>query len=157
MRFKYKPFTYLTPKTQARMARDTEFLEMYDSLLSLLLQHNVKNPVKHAVRFTLRNGTPRYHVGYRRAYDVVRHILKTGEAPLQGEGQSRMWLDFADRTRQLCALSPRITAAAAIEWVLNNCRARQFYLSEDYAEHQMRQARHERLLRLAARLRRSYR
>lgn len=132
-------------KKKARQERDHEFLETYKATLAQLINAKVKNPKMEAVRWTIHNGAPHYHVSYERAYRVVCQILRNGKVPVKPSLQARMWHEIAQR---VCSLTQqgRVSVAKALELVLLHCRASRFFISEHYAyANLLPRARHERL------------
>ena len=119
-------------KQKNRQDRDREFMAMYREALQLMIARGVKSPAREAIRFTVHNGTPRYHVSYDRAYEVVRQMM-AGRVPVRESLQRQMWQEIADRVRQLMAAGD-IPLTRAVEFVLLNCRASRFFITERYAK-----------------------
>ncbi|MBO7609086.1 MAG: hypothetical protein J6S96_02640 [Muribaculaceae bacterium] len=134
-------------KQQARKARDLEFIETYKAALEQLISAKVKNPKMEAVRWTIFNGAPHYHVSYERAYRVVCKILHEKSSPIKPSLQACMWNEIAQRVSSLTQYG-RVSVAKALELVLLHCRASRFFISEHYAyANLLPRARHERLAR----------
>ena len=119
-------------KTQAREARDREFMETYRQALDMFLRQGVSNPKRLAVRWAIYHGAPHYHVSFDRAYKVVNHILHKGRNPLLPSLQAKMWLEIADRVNELIQ-SAGMSVSRALDFVLAHCRASRFFITEHYA------------------------
>ena len=137
-------------KTLSRTERDSEFMEIYTRALELALKQRVAHPKRLAVRWTIYNGSPRYHVSYDRAYKVVRHLLSKPTQPLQSSLQLEMWREITSRVKMLTE-GRAMSVAQALEFVLMHGRASRFFVSERYAyESIVPRARRERMQRLFA-------
>lgn len=121
----------MTGKEKMRKARDAEFMAMFGQVFDLMLDRGVPHPVDAALRFTLENGTPHYHVSFERAYRVVNKLLG-GTGHVKGTLRREFWNEITDRVRQLIA-DGAMSVAAAVEFVLEHCRASRFFLSFNYA------------------------
>ncbi|MBQ4005718.1 MAG: hypothetical protein II609_03010 [Muribaculaceae bacterium] len=142
----------LNGKQRARQERDKEFLDMFGDVLRLMLDRKMPHPLKSAVLFTLHNGTPHYHVSFDRAYIVTNIVLRTGEPPVKNPVQRALWLEIAQRVQQLVAMSGGgLSVAKALEYVLLNCRATRFYMSEKWALRHIHTMRAEKRQRLSQR------
>ena len=142
---KHSTSTTTNGKKVARQSRDREFLDMYDKALASVLKQNISNPKRVAVRWTIYNSCPHYHVSFDRAYKVVSHLLRKGYAPLMPSLQASMWMEIAQRVRSLIN-DAGMSIAKAIDFVLTNCRASRFFISEHYAYTTLvDRARHERM------------
>lgn len=120
-------------RTENRRARDMEFVAMYNPTLQLMIRRGVSAPRRAAIRFVIHNGHPRYHVSYKRAYEVVRQLVGYGKMPILPSLQAEMWHEIADRVAQLCQQSG-VSIACALEFVLEHCRASRFFFTESYAD-----------------------
>ena len=130
-----------------RAERDREFQELFDETYDLMVRRKVKHARREAIRFTLANGKPRYHVSYERASIVVPKILKNGKMPLRCPMPAMMWSEIAQKVQQMMC-GGKMSMAAAIEFVLENCRASRFFITEHYAFARFRpSSRRKRLLR----------
>ncbi|HAP51054.1 MAG TPA: hypothetical protein DCQ56_07555 [Porphyromonadaceae bacterium] len=130
-----------------RAERDREFQELFDEIYDLMERRKVRHARREAIRFTLANGKPRYHVSYDRASIVVPKILKNSKMPFQRPMPALMWAEIAQKVRQVMC-GGKMSMAAAIEFVLTNCRASRFFITEHYAALRFKpSSRRERLLR----------
>ena len=114
-------------------ARDMEFVAFYNEALRLMVDRKVEAPRRQAIRFVVHNGHPRYHVSYKRAYEVVRQLLRSGKTPTNNSLQVQMWQELAGRVGTLCR-DTGMSIAGALEFVLAHCRATRFYISERHAD-----------------------
>lgn len=124
--------------------RDREFLALYHPTLDALLEQgmSVSKARRAAVKFTIANGHPHYHVNHERAYRCVCHLLNDEDK--KGNGactfrteedmrlpQSRlrrmMWYEITDHVRTL--KSQGMSTDRAIDHVLEHCRASRFFIS----------------------------
>lgn len=119
-------------KKLARISRDKEFLTTYKAALAHLIESKVKNPKLLAVRWTILNSSPHYHVSYERAYKVICHILRHNELPIKPSLQACMWNEIAQRVKALTG-NGITSISKALELVLTHCRASRFFISEHYA------------------------
>ena len=124
--------------------RDQEFLALYHPTLDALLEQGMPagKARRAAVEFTIANGHPHYHVDLERAYRCVCHLLNAedkkgaGARTYRGTDESnfpkcrlrqQMWYEITDRVRSLHKQGLSVTAA--IEHVLEHCRASRFFIS----------------------------
>ena len=70
-------------------ARDMEFVALYNDTLKLMIDRGVAAPRREAIRFTIHNGHPRYHVSYKRAYAVVCQLINHGKKTLNNHSWAR--------------------------------------------------------------------
>jgi hypothetical protein len=133
----------MNEKTHLRIMRDKEFLDLYHETLNLMLANGVKDARRAAINFALYNGHPHYYVSFDRAYIVVCSILRHDKSPINNNHLDMMWHEIASRVEALTAAG-NVSIATAIKFVLDNCRASRFFLSEKYAYHNTYRASHER-------------
>ncbi|MBR1881995.1 MAG: hypothetical protein IJ808_03100 [Muribaculaceae bacterium] len=107
-------------------ARDDEMVKLYNETLLLMVRHGVDAPRSEAVKFVVANGSPRYHVSYKCAYENVRKRLSKGKMPIAFSPQECMWNEMALRVKQLTACG--ISIAAAVDFVLRHCRATRYFI-----------------------------
>ena len=124
--------------------RDKEFLALYNPTLDALLEQGL-SPSKArraAAEFTIANGRPHYHVGHERAYRCVCRLLNAHDKKGNGARSYRsreemglakrrlrqqMWYEIASHVRELSSRGMSIDAA--IDHVLEHCRASRFFIS----------------------------
>lgn len=137
-------------KTKMKHMRDKEFLDMYHEALMLMTSSGVANARRAAILYTIYNGKPHYHVSYERAYLLVCRILKSGNVPIQNPRLRAMWGEIAGHVRHL--VNDRgISISKAVEFVIANCRASRFYISEEYGWRHTYEASRERKRALLSR------
>ena len=124
--------------------RDREFLALYHPTLDALLEQgmNESQARRAAVKFTIANGHPHYHVSHERAYRCVCHLLNdkdkkgNGATTFRTEEEMRlpqsrlrrqMWYEITDQVRSL--KSQGMSTDRAIEHVLEHCRASRFFIT----------------------------
>ena len=125
--------------------RDKEFLELYHPTLDTLLQQGMSENKarKVAVRFTIANGHPHYHVNHERAYRCVCHLLsaedkkgngartyRTSEVIEQlakGRLRLQMWYEITAHVQELTAQG--MSVERALDHVLEQCRASRFFIT----------------------------
>jgi len=132
-------------------ARDMEFVALYNETLRLMVDRKVEAPRRQAIQFVIHNGSPRYHVSYKRAYEVVRQLLRSGKMPTGKSLQVQMWQELAGRVDTLCN-DTGMSIAGALEFVLEHCRATRFYISERHADSILDRARRQYRQRKLARV-----
>ena len=124
--------------------RDKEFLALYNPTLDALLEQGM-SPSKArraAAEFTIANGRPHYHVGHERAYRCVCRLLNAQDKKGNGARSYRsreemglpkrrlrqqMWYEIASHVRELSSRGMSIDAA--IDHVLEHCRASRFFIT----------------------------
>ncbi len=124
--------------------RDKEFLALYNPTLDALLEQGMtpSKARRAAAEFTIANGHPHYHVGHERAYRCVCHLLNAHDKRGNGARNYRtrtemglpkhrlrqqMWLEITGHVRALAKQGMSIEAA--IDHVLEHCRASRFFIS----------------------------
>lgn len=129
-------YTYVTSGHARKancQARDMELAKLYNETLKLMIDRGVKAPRRAALHFVINNGHPRYYVSYKRAYEVVRQLLRHGKTPRATSLQVEMWQELADRVQALCQ-GGKMSIACAVEFVLEHCCASRFFMTEEYAD-----------------------
>ncbi len=146
----------MNTKQHNRQLRDEEFLTLYHEAHNFLIEQGVKDARRQAIKFTIYHGHPRYNVSFDRAYPVICALIAQDKWLVAGALRREMWLDIASHVKAIINQQD-ISIAKALDFVLLNCRASRFYISEAYAwrnvyraakEH--RQSIFKRLLRKAA-------
>ena len=137
-------------KTKMKQMRDKEFLDMYHEALMLMTSSGVTDARRAAILYTIYNGKPHFHVSYERAYLLVCRILKSGNVPIQNPRLRAMWGEIAGHVRHL-VYDRGISISMAVEFVIANCRASRFYISEEYGWRHTYEASRERKRALLSR------
>jgi len=118
---------------QRRAERDRELTELYCEIYDSLRTTRVKNLRRVALSIALATGNPRYHVGFDRAYVVVPQLLRDGMSiPFKSRPINDLWLDITSKVKLLMN-EGKLSAAQAVEIVLEQCRASRFFLTEAHA------------------------
>lgn len=154
----YNQSVLSTDRKRFRMARDEEFASLYAEALQLMISRGVAHPRRAAIRFTIHNGHPRYHVSFDRAYVVVCRLMRNRKAPTGQDAspgnnvapcslRNTMWREIASRVAMLTS-ERTVSIAAALEFVLEHCRASRFFITEEYADSHLDAIRRSRRRRL---------
>lgn len=124
--------------------RDKEFLAFYHPTLDAMLEQgmNESQARRAAVKFTIANGHPHYHVDHERAYRCVCHLLSANDkkasnartyralddnAFAKNRLRRQMWYEI---TRQVKELRDQgMSTNRAIDHVLEHCRASRFFIT----------------------------
>ena len=123
----------MSESAQRRDERDRQLTELYCEIYDNLKTHRVKNLRRVALSIALTTGSPRYHVGFDRAYAVVPQLLTNSDAITFKSTTTRdMWLDMTAKVRCLMTQG-KMSIAQAVTIVLEQCRASRFYLTENHA------------------------
>ena len=123
--------------------RNMEFVALYNDTLRLMIDRGVSCPRRAAIRFVIHNASPRFYVSYKSAYEAVCKILRHGIVPSAASAlRGEMYQEIACRVAMLCDHAG-MSIAAATEFVLLHCRARRFYITEEYADTIIDRARRE--------------
>lgn len=119
--------------THKRQQRDQEFLDMYRESLQLMIKNQVPHPRRAAVRYTVMHGRPHYHVSFERAYRIVcGTLLHNDYSTLRNPLTVAMWQEITAQVREAMRQF-HASVAQALEFVLENCRASRFFITEEYA------------------------
>ena len=118
---------------QRRAERDRELTELYCEIYDSLKATRVKNLRRVALRIAIATGTPRYHVGFDRAYVVIQKLLHDqGKIIFKSSPIGKLWQDIASKVRMLMS-DGKLSIAQSVEIVLEQCRASRFFLTESHA------------------------
>lgn len=116
-----------------RAERDRELTEFYCEIYDSLKACRVKNMRRVALTMALACGSPRYHVGFDRAYIVVAKLLRDSSSITFKSSVIRdMWLEITARVERLMH-GGRLSIAQSVDIVLEQCRASRFFLAEPHA------------------------
>ena len=118
---------------QRRDERDRQLTELYCEIYDNLQKRRVKNLRQVALSIAISTGTPRYHVGFDRAYIVVPKLLNGDkDFDFKSNVNREMWLDLTKKVKYLITQG-KMSIAKAIDIVLEQCHASQFFLTPDHA------------------------
>ena len=124
--------------------RDKEFLALYHPTLDAMLEQgmNESQARRAAVKFTIANGHPHYHVDHERAYRCVCHLLSANDkkasnartyraindnAFAKNRLRRQMWYEITRRVKEL--RDQGMSTNRAIDHVLEHCRASRFFIT----------------------------
>lgn len=118
---------------QRRAERDRELTVLYCEIYDNLKACRVKNMRRVALTMALACGSPRYHVGFDRAYVVVAQMLRNDQSiDFKSTYIRDMWLEISTRVQSLVR-ECKLSIVQAVELVLEQCRASRFFLAEEHA------------------------
>lgn len=114
--------------TELRKRRNRQLVDMYREALSIMRARGVTNPHTKALRWVVYNGSPAYHVSYERAYAALT-MLDMGQLPCrEGKPALEMWREIWAKVKAM-QVGIGVSRAAALDYVLRNCRASRFFIS----------------------------
>ena len=128
--------------------RDKEFLALYHPTLDAMLEQGMSEGQarRAAVKFTIANGHPHYHVDHERAYRCVCHLLNANDkkasnartyrtiddtAFVKNRLRQQMWYEIAQHVKEL--RDQGMSTSSAIDHVLEHCRASRFFITPSTA------------------------
>lgn len=128
--------------------RDKEFLSLYHATLDAMLEQGMDESQarRAAVKFTIANGHPHYHVDHERAYRCVCHLLNAEDKKASNARTYRaiddttvaknrlrrqMWYEIAQHVKEL--RDQGMSTNRAIDHVLEHCRASRFFITPSTA------------------------
>ena len=118
---------------ERREERDRQLTELYCEIYDHLRSSRVNDLRQTALTITLATGTPRYHVGYDRAYIVVAKLLRdSSSVSFKSPILRDMWLEITSRVR-LLVTNENMSISQAVTIVLEQCHASRFFLTEHHA------------------------
>ena len=128
--------------------RDKEFLSLYHATLDAMLEQGMDESQarRAAVKFTIANGHPHYHVDHERAYRCVCHLLNAEDKKASNARTYRaiddttvaknrlrrqMWYEITQHVKEL--RDQGMSTNRAIDHVLEHCRASRFFITQSTA------------------------
>lgn len=128
--------------------RDKEFLSLYHATLDAMLEQGMDESQarRAAVKFTIANGHPHYHVDHERAYRCVCHLLNADDKKASNARTYRaiddtslaknrlrrqMWYEITQHVKEL--RDQGMSVNRAIDHVLEHCRASRFFITPSTA------------------------
>ena len=128
--------------------RDKEFLSLYHATLDAMLEQGMdeSQALRAAVKFTIANGHPHYHVDHERAYRCVCHLLNAEDKKASNARTYRaiddttvaknrlrrqMWYEITQHVKEL--RDQGMSTNRAIDHVLEHCRASRFFITPSTA------------------------
>ena len=128
--------------------RDKEFLSLYHATLDAMLEPGMDESQarRAAVKFTIANGHPHYHVDHERAYRCVCHLLNAEDKKASNARTYRaiddttvaknrlrrqMWYEITQHVKEL--RDQGMSTNRAIDHVLEHCRASRFFITPSTA------------------------
>ncbi len=135
-------------KKENCLARDKEFLSIYNEALDFMIKNRVPEPHSSALNWTIANGQPHYNLSFHRAYRVVCQILSGEHTAFRSELRESMWNEICEKVATLTSLHPGMSIAKALDFVLLHSRASRFFFTTRQAKRgilRCRKARRQRL------------
>lgn len=120
-------------KTENCLKRNQEMLSIYNEALHFMIKNRVPNPHKSALHWTLRYGTPRYCVSYKRAYAVMCQLFAGQSIAVASPIRKQMWNEIYQKVKALMWQNPSMSIAQALDFVLTHSRASRFFVTEQQA------------------------
>lgn len=112
--------------------RNRQLIEMFLEAYAIMKAKKHKNPKLKAIKWVVNNGSPNYHVGFDRS-NIALNKLEHGKLPCrEGSAAIAMWREIDTKVNAM-RQGLGISRAKAIDYVLRNCRASRFFMSEDTA------------------------
>ena len=128
--------------------RDKEFLSLYHATLDAMLEQGMDESQarRAAVKITIANGHPHYHVDHERAYRCVCHLLNAEDKKANNARTYRaiddttvaknrlrrqMWYEITQHVKEL--RDHGMSTNRAIDHVLEHCRASRFFITPSTA------------------------
>lgn len=128
--------------------RDKEFLSLYHATLDAMLEQGMDESQarRAAVKFTIANGHPHYHVDHERAYRCVCHLLNAEDKKAskartyraiddttvaKNRLRRQMWYEITQHVKEL--RDQGMSTNRAIDHVLEHCRASRFFITPSTA------------------------
>ena len=128
--------------------RDKEFLSLYHATLDAMLEQGMDESQARrvAVKFTIANGHPHYHVDHERAYRCVCHLLNAEDKKASNARTYRaiddttvaknrlrrqMWYEITQHVKE--RRDQGMSTNRAIDHVLEHCRASRFFITPSTA------------------------
>lgn len=116
-----------------RAEHNRELAELYCEFYDTMYKHRVKNLRLTALAMAICQGSPRYAVGFDRAYIVVNKLLIDKKAvKFKSKMRYKMWLEITKKTETIM-LRCKMSVAKSLNIVLECSRASQFFLEEHHA------------------------
>jgi hypothetical protein len=118
---------------QRRVQRNQLMAEIFCAIYDNMKAKKVGNKRLVALSLTLTSGSPPYHVGFDRAYDMVKRILHSPDkVTFKNHINQEMWMEITKKVKCLMQ-NGHMSAAKAVPLVLENCRASRFFISKSHA------------------------
>lgn len=140
----------INAKKENCLARDKEFLSIYNDALDFMIRNRVPNPHDAALWWTIENAQPHYYLSYSRAYRVVCQMLTGKSVKFSSLLRQSMWGEVCQKVKSLIALHPYMSVAKALDFVLTHTRASRFFITERQAQRGIARSRKMRRQKLQA-------
>ena len=124
----------INAKKENCLARDKEFLSIYNDAFNFMIENRVPDPHNRALHWTIENGQPHYNLSYSRAYRVVCQMITGDRIAFNSHLRQMMWSEICKKVKSLTTLHPDLSIAKALEFVLLHSRASRFFVTPRQAE-----------------------
>ncbi len=121
-------------KMENCLARDKEFLSIYNDALDFMVKNRVPDPHNSALSWAIAHGQPHYNLSFQRAYRVVCQMLTGEHTTFRSELRQQMWREVSEKVGALTSLHPGMSIAKALDFVLLHSRASRFFFTERQAK-----------------------
>lgn len=108
----------INAKKENCLARDKEFLSIYNDAFNFMIENRVPDPHNRALHWTIENGQPHYNLSYSRAYRVVCQMLTGDRIAFNSHLRQMMWSEICKKVKSLTTLHPDMSIAKALDFVL---------------------------------------
>lgn len=135
-------------KQENCLARDKEFMSIYNDAVDFMLKNHVTDPFNSALHWAIEHGQPHYNLSYTRAYRVVCQMLTEGNVAFTSPLRKMMWEEISEKVRALMALRPSMSIAHALDFVLSHSRASRFFFTPRQAKRGILRCRKQRWQKL---------
>lgn len=124
----------INAKKENCLARDKEFLSIYNDAFNFMIENRVPDPHNRALHWTIENGQPHYNLSYSRAYRVVCQMLTGDRIAFNSHLRQMMWSEICKKVKSLTTLHPDMSIAKALDFVLLHSRASRFFVTPRQAQ-----------------------
>ena len=89
----------INAKKENCLARDKEFLSIYNDAFNFMIENRVPDPHNRALHWTIENGQPHYNLSYSRAYRVVCKMLTGDRIAFNSHLRQMMWSEICKKVK----------------------------------------------------------
>lgn len=137
----------MNSKKENCLARDKEFLELFNATYDFMLHNYVPDAFNAALQWAIEQGQPRYWLSFNRAYRVMCQMMAGETLHFINPMRKRMWDELFGKVKALTGQHPSISTAQALAFVLEHTRPSQHFFTRRQAMRALQRCRkHKRLL-----------
>lgn len=123
----------MSESSERRDERNRHLTELYCEIFDTIYDHKVNDKRKTSLFLALNLLSPRYNVGFDRAYVVVGCLLRDENSiKFKSKVIKEMWLEITAKTHDLMR-DGKLSIAKSLDIVLENCRASRCFMTEAHA------------------------